>query len=107
MPSGKTASDVKIINIDGTIKTTSGWYMHIPYYYSSSGYIYYSSRGEANSTDGTIDIRVSFSKGSSSASYVYDFTILFTSGSCDFGFNGSRKKITKSISLCSICAPSC
>lgn len=78
VPSGKTASDVKIINIDGTIKTTSGWYMPIPYYYSSSGYIYYSSRGEANSTDGTIDIRVSFSKGSSSASYVYDFTILFT-----------------------------
>ncbi len=78
VPSGKTASDVKIINIDGAIKTTSGWYMPIPYYYTSSGYIYYSSRGEANSTDGTIDIRVSFSKGSSSASYAYSFTVLFT-----------------------------
>lgn len=78
VPSGKTASDVKIINIDGAIKTTSGWYMPIPYYYTSSGYIYYSSRGEANSTNGTIDIRVSFSKGSSSASYAYSFTVLFT-----------------------------
>lgn len=78
VPSGKTASDVKIINIDGAIKTTSGWYMPIPYYYTSSSYIYYSSRGEANSTNGTIDIRVSFSKGSSSASYAYSFTVLFT-----------------------------
>lgn len=34
-------------------------------------------------------------------------TMLLTSGSCDFGFRGSRRKITRSISLCSICAPSC
>ena len=33
--------------------------------------------------------------------------ILFTSGSCGLGFNGSRRKMTRSMSLCSICAPSC
>mgnify|MGYP006863371395 CR=1 FL=1 len=31
----------------------------------------------------------------------------FTSGSCGFGFCGSRRKIRASIPFCAICAPSC